>query len=497
MTCENGELAASASSCAAASAQWDSLRRFGLYLVYFVVVELLLFNNLQFTTTAFLAAQAGVFLLLLTTRRPIATAALPFGGALLLLCAAGLIRLESLWMALLLAVPLGFSYARQAVLRTLIPGATIAALAITLLILANVCDRAAYDGEPEWSGFFDYNRVRVKFNDYQWTSYTPHTASVFSAVGWTRNDHEMIAHWFFDDPTLYSQAHLRFILDAYPWKTARLTADYCWRIARGLLRDRSVWSVILVLPFLLTIGCRSSRARSAVVASAIAAVAVIILLSWDTKALPARVYFPILSFPISVALLFPAVGTEARSTSEPRPLASAPGRWLAAWRTRRASASAVAVLLAVGIVMGACHQARRSVRVHHERHVLQAFLARLHPSGRELYVCWEAAMPFELVSPWDNLLAWTRIPLVNLVWTQHTPWQDQTKRRFGISNLAESLYQRDDIVLVASPLHRLLFATFAKEHFDVDVEFVEWKSAGEKLVAGRFKPRDRPDESSQ
>jgi hypothetical protein len=316
----------------------------------------------------------------------------------------------------------------------------------------------------------------VKFNDYGWTSYTPRTADVFAAVGWSENDHAMIAHWFFDDPELYSEARLRSVLDAHPWKTERLSAGYLWQNFRSPLRDRSVWAVLAVLPFFFYCARPGRPGQVAILGSAVVGLLLIGFLTWNNKVPPARVYFPLLSFPLSATLLFVASWAQAKF---------APAWTGAAVRPRWARV--VLVLLVVGIVMGVYQQGRHSLLVRRDRRALDAFLAELDPSGRELYVCWEAAMPFELMSPLDNLSSWSRMPLVNLVWTQRAPWQEETKRRFGVSNLAEALCERDDLVLVATPEHRELFARFAREHCQADVEFVPTATAGKKLVAGRFR----------
>ena len=47
----------------------DVVKRCGLYALYYVLVEVPLLCGLQFTTTAFLATQAGIFLLLLAWQR--------------------------------------------------------------------------------------------------------------------------------------------------------------------------------------------------------------------------------------------------------------------------------------------------------------------------------------------------------------------------------------------------------------------------------------------
>jgi hypothetical protein len=477
-------------------------RRLALYLIYFAVVELLFLNSLQFTTTAFLAAQAGIFLLLLAARgraRQVhATVAWPLCAAVLLLLVAGLVRLESLWVALLVAAPLGIALARQASRRALAAGGVAAALAAMLIVSATAYDRMSYQHDPRWSGFFDYNQLRVKFNDYQWTSYSPQTAHVFAAVGWTKNDHEMIAHWFFDDPVVYSEAHLRAILQANPWKTERLTTGYYWQVCRGMLRDRSVWAVMLVLPFFFAGIDRRSQPRWAVIGCAIMGIGLVAFLTWNNKLPPTRVYFPLLSFPVAAALLLSASSASAspRRVEQATKAGGGLRQALINCRARPSRARAVMVLLVVGIVMGTHHQCRRSLLVHRDRRALRTFLVDLRPDASNLYVCWGATMPFELVSPWDTLASWSQMPMLNLVWTQRTPWQEDIKRRFGISNLAQAICERDDIVLVATPAEQALFATFAKEHFQADVEFVRSSRVGEKLVAGRFQKRANPGESA-
>ncbi len=458
-----------------------ALKRFALYLLSFALVELVLLNNMQFTTTAFLAAESGIFLLLLAARRcasqPRSAVFGPLVAAVLLMVVAALVRFESLLMALLIAAPLVVLVPWPAIRKALVPLGLATTTAALLVGLAVAYDQAAYAADPQWRDFISYNRLRVKFNDYGWTSYTPRTADVFAAVGWSENDHAMIAHWFFDEPELYSEARLRAVLEAHPWKTERLSAAYLWQNFRSPLRDRSVWAVLAVLPFFFYRVQPGRLGRIAILGSAVVGLLLIGVLTWNNKVPPARVYFPLLSFPLSATLLFAANWAQAKILPVWTGVTARP-RW----------ARAALVLLVVGVVMGVYHQGRHSLLVRRDRRALDAFLAELEPSGRELYVCWEAAMPFELISPLDNLSAWARMPLVNLVWTQRGPWQEETKRRFGVSNLAAALCQRDDLVLIATPEHRELFARFAKEHCQADVEFVPTATAGKKLVAGRFRP---------
>ena len=119
--------------------------RLTLYLIYFAIVELPMLNALQFTATAFLAAQAGLFLLWLAARRRQAQPQASVGGlisaAVALLLVAGLVRLESLLMAVLVTAPLGLTLVRQPWRRTLLPSAGAAALAAMLILTATAYDQ--------------------------------------------------------------------------------------------------------------------------------------------------------------------------------------------------------------------------------------------------------------------------------------------------------------------------------------------------------------------
>jgi hypothetical protein len=409
-------------------------RRLGTYLVYFAVVELVLLNSMQFTTTAFLCAQAGIFLLCLAAGRcrvgKRGVLALPMTAAVLMLVLASMIRLEGLYMSALVATPLVALLAWHLPRRAVLVGATGAAAAGLLVTMAAWHHHQAYARDPAWSGFYTFNQLRCKFNDYQWTSYTPQTAGAFAAVGWSQIDHDMIARWFFDDPEIYSEANLRSVLDGYPWKSSRWTLGYFAEIPRRPLQDRAVWAVLLTLPFFF-MGRRDRQVRGMVVVCAVLALGLVMVIGLNNKVPPMRTYFPLLSFPLAVLLLCPSGARDGNDSSRAS-RAGVPGRhWLLnQWLAQPHKVRVAIALLLVGACMGIYRQCRRSVRVHRERQALEAFAADARAQPHKLYVCWEAALPFELLSPLDSLSGWSGISLVNLTWTQRTVWQDAIKRRF-------------------------------------------------------------------
>lgn len=463
-----------------------SLRqRVALYLIYFVLVELTLLNNMQFTTTAFLAAQAGLFLLAKAVwpgGQPNRSLPTLCAGALLVV--AGLVRLEGLAMALMVAAPLGLWLAWRSSWRAMAPAAVAACAAGLMLLAASVYDRNCYEDDPAWRGFARFNALRVKFNDYKWTSYTPRTAELFDSVGWSEADHAMIANWYYDDAELYSEQRLRQVVDGHSWKSDRLGLSFVWQASRGWLQDRSIVAVWLSLPIFLGLMRSDRSARRAVWISVGWSLALIVLLSWNTKILPARTYFPMLSFPLAVGMLFSVAGAMAPVTENGKE----PGNTTRVFAQPRLRLALV--LLAIGLGMGVVRQASRSIKVNRERQSLISFLADWPDGGHRICVCWEAAMPYELISPLDNLAAWRDIPILNLTWTQRTMWQDEIKRRAGIDDLARALYVREDLLLVCTARHRQVFADFARQHFGAEVEFTPLVEHSEKFVAGHFRAKD-------
>ena len=469
------------------SARLSFRRRLAAYLICFAMAEMVLLNSLQFTSTAFLAAQAGFFLLLLGATRlanPLqGSAVAPLAAAIVLIVLAGLIRLESLAMAALMAAPLFAYLVLSKARRALLLPATAAGVAGLLVLAAAKYNAACYDADPQWRHFYAFNQLRFKFNDYGWTAYTPETAPIISAVGWSKNDHDILARYYFDDAELYSEARLRAVLDAYPWKMTRLTPGYFAEFVRKVVRDRAAWSVMLVLPFLFAGLGNNPSARRTILACTGSALLLIALVTVNNKVPPMRVYFPLLAFPLFATLLFPA----PLAALAPRHL---PVRGLRerirSWSMQPRWTRAVVTMLVIGAVMGAHRQCRRTVKNLNGRATLQRFLAEAHAQPQKLYVCWEAAFPFELVSPLDNLASWSNIATYNLAWMQRTPWLDEMKHRFHISNLAVALYERDDIVLVATKTHKALFTQFVKEHFDADVEFAPGALSPAKLSPDAF-----------
>jgi hypothetical protein len=473
--------------------------RMRLYLMFFASVGLFLLNNLQFTTTASLAGQGGILLCLLTlqTSMPKRRVWQLLGSGVALLVLVSLIRLECFYLTLLVALPTAVCLnglpGRRSVL---IAGATTAGVCLALVLGFAAYNDAYYEREPAWRSFLSYNKLRIIFNDYGWTSYTPQTAHLFAAVNWTKNDYDMIANWYYDDPVLFSEARLRQVLDSYPWRGQRLTVDYCWSCARTFLGDRSLWSIVLIFPLFFWCADRSRRNVLAFLASLVAGATVLGGILVFDKLPPSRIYFPVLTFPLALLLLitrdtltvprlrWPAL--TLRCLASPR-----------CWRRRTARVLSRPLLIhalvitgVLGFAYGITRQYRRSYAMQSARHDLLKSIAAAQPRDDELYVMWAPGFPYQALSPFDNLMSFSNVHQLVMGWPQFTPIYQAMKQQFGIDNVSRALYERSNVILVGEPKCHALFQRYIQEHHGVDVRFVIRYAGGHPYdVFGHFEPR--------
>jgi hypothetical protein len=476
-----------------------SRRALLLYAAYFATVGVYFLNNLQFTTTAFLAAQSGAMLcaagLMRRAQLQSGTVAGPLVCGVLLLVWGALVRTDGYVLVLLcsaapacIALGNGMRVGREANRAVIRPLACALGASLALVIGFVAYNDAYYGRDPQWREFYQYNRLRLKFNDYQWTSYTPDTAAIFDAAAWTENDHAMIAHWFFDDATRYGEGQLRQVLDGHPWWRRRLSVAYCASAVREMLRDKTTWIIALALPAFLWSLRGKRRAAVAALASVLASVLLLVVLAIMTKPPPSRVYVPLLAFPLAVTLLassgIAAGATVAQGASSPDktfspiPETSRLVRMRGSRARRRATALVTTVLVIVAVCMGLARQYRRSVKAIAARSALAEYVRELSPKEDQLYVTWASSFPFEAISPFDNLKSFAPFRIMALSWPQTTPLARRMKRAFGIEDLPRALYERPDVRLIAEEPLLPLYATYVREHYGRSIEVVRGETSG-------------------
>jgi hypothetical protein len=74
-------------------------------------------------------------------------------------------------------------------------------------------------------------------------------------------------------------------------------------------------------------------------------------------------------------------------------------------------------------------------------------------------------------------------------WPQRTPIFAAIKKKFGISDVSQALYQRSDVFFIGHPRFHSLLQKYVEEHQHVPVRFTVKHDGGHDFdVAGQFEP---------
>jgi hypothetical protein len=458
--------------------------RLRLYLVYFATAGLYFINNLQFTSTAFMAGQSGVLLLMLAVR-DLATDETSrwrlwraCGFAFVLLLVSSLLRREVFYPVIGLAIPT-CGLVALAGRRPLFNALACLGVLTGAFAAATACwqyNHAYYNVDAGWRNFYEYNKVRVKFNDEAWVRYSPETSYLFREVNWSENDFEMLNAWFFDNEQRYSLEALRHVLEEYPWQKSRVSGEMFADSIGSVFFDRESLAIFLVLPLLLY--CLEPRAVNyAVVGLALAmSCGLIGYLILFSKTPPSRVYVPTLAFPLAVAACLAHGSTffpPERFRTWLRMIFSRAAGWRRTVRLplTKYVAAVVLALMCVGVAKGTYHQYRRSRERIKGANQLYDLLASINASDDKLFVCWAAAFPYEAMRPFDSFESMSDLHLLVLGWPQKTPLHQRMKDHFAVGDLAEALYRRNDLYLIAHPYYLGLYEEYVREHFGAELRY--------------------------
>jgi hypothetical protein len=125
----------------------------------------------------------------------------------------------------------------------------------------------------------------------------------------------------------------------------------------------------------------------------------------------------------------------------------------------------------VAVFKGTYHQYRRSRERIKASAALYNLISDMEPSDDRLYICWAATFPYEALRPFDSLESVANLHLMVLGWPQNTPLHQRVKERFGIDDLAEAIFRRNDLYLIAHPYYLGLYEKYVREHFGVELVY--------------------------
>ena len=435
----------------------------GLWLVSFVLFYLNVIVSPQFTICAGYLAIAGTLLLFVAAVKPYPTRkgnlyALTIASALLIL--AGLIRISSLVLVLVLMSPL-YGYALvshfAATFRRLAP-----TLCCVLLISALLQWRQQvyYEHSSGWEQFYRYNNVRADFIDRRKIGWNKSTEPFFQQIGWSWNDLAMLKSWFYLDPRVYSLQNLLFISQhtslsprpevAWPKLLFDLRRSFlsypgiAILVLFVLLLIKSIgitrWFSLLALPWCLSL---------------------FFGIELIERHLPHHVWIVMLFGLYAIQLALWCQTSEKRLRHR-----SMNGRL-----TSRILFALVAIPYA--ICCGGQIKAVSELSATHQyfQKRFRDDMARLQPRVNQLFVIWGAAFPYEEYQlPTQAAPVTSNMQILGLGVGSHEPFVQNRLKSFGIDNLYQAFYTRDDVFIICNGRAKRLLIQYIWEHYHTSVE---------------------------
>lgn len=451
------------------------MRYLVLYAVFFIAIGQRLICNLQFTSTAALAVQAGIVLCLTRlcrrAERPAESVWRGLAAGTLLIVFGSLVRIESFYAMMLIGAPVSawvvLGGRRWWVIRPALIAATIMAVAVIGL---QIYHARYYENDPAWAGFYDYNKLRIKFNDYEWTYYSNETKPVFDRVGWSENDHAMIVSWFFADADRYSPDKLRQVVDGFPWKSKQFSTASATSAVREIVGDRSLVVLLMLAPFFFWQAYSMRIALAGTAVSLAMATSICLFLALTAKIPPPRVYFPLFAFPATLMLLLSRVGP--RGSQDPMgtlPVKDLLACFAEARHQMRPSFGllapmAVSLLLIWGVGLAGYYQYRRSREATKENSRILATIEAMQPSDDKLFITWSDSFGLRALGPLDRPTRLARLRMLNLAWPLHTPIHRRMMEKFAVDDLAAELLVRPDLYLISKKTLLPIYDQYVREH---------------------------------
>jgi hypothetical protein len=471
--------------------RYTRLRLLG-FAAYFLTAGIYFLVNLQFTSTANLTGIAGGMLLLQVvghapkSRRE---QVLIVAAASLLLVWGGLIRSDAFMLAVMLVSPaLLVTYWLGTANRRIAVSACLAlSIAAGMVFFAERYHQDCYS-DPNWQAFYQYNPLRIKFNDELWVKYTRESKHVFDQVGWSKNDYEMIINWYFDDPA-FDKENLSSILSSYPWMFDRNLGRTLFLSLQDIWRQRTVRAICFLLPAMLMFLDWRKRRYWPWAVAAVSALGLLLAVVVFRKAPPERVFMPVLAFPWLV-LLHSLTPCRRASEAHRRSLTRVFQSTLTAWQVRNWSwrkpgwrqqlaLRTISLLLVTGFSVNITKQIR--IGKAHTKDVLEyeKMLTDFRPAEdqpQRLVLTFGGDFPFEHQSALFGGNNYSGLHFYCIGWPQRTPFAERMKQHYNIKSVGQALAEKHDMLVIVNSGAYGRIMQYLADHFSSALRIVNLKT---------------------
>ena len=419
----------------------------------------------QFTLIASCLACAGVSLLLSTLITPahsrLERVAL---GILALACLVlgSMVRFDSFVLCLLASVPAFLLTVRRPDFRSW--QAIVLVVSLGLAAGLYKVDKAAYQNDREWSGFWELNQARVNVTEYlRTTDDNRMPISVLERLessGMSQNDHDMLSYFFFSNSKFFGHDQLL--------AADRATSDSkaTWPQLQGAI-VRATTSLLLdwryAVPMLL-IAFTARVKREAYLAVALCAFSFLIIyaLALYFKPIPFRVSHGFFFASTVLAWLSIACARVAKQELErPAPQFS---------RFQTFALATIGLIIAFLFLNSRLWEAQNMSSAYGQ--FSRAYSQDLRDIKAAHVVVAGGWIPYELVfRPFQSIELIRRTDFQLTGWIDQTPFQQRSLKARGTADMLVAACEDGNTRLIASKLMLPVFRRYLTEHYQVFPNF--------------------------
>lgn len=404
-----------------------------LFLLVVIIFYLRFMLFLQFTTTAAAATISGLYLYFYTVSSKEKSILFLHTIIGFLLLMGSLIRFDAFLLIVILGAPLVlYSYRIYKANRK--QTATFFLIFIGVLVLTRIIDHLAYQSDPSWSSYVEFQKWRGYFHLHELFNYHDNK-TVYDTLGWDYSDYYMLTRWFYMDEKQFSANNIKYIVEAIKYKTLNGYILYNSLITaiRGLFKAGSYLFIMISFLILLR-SIVHVHWKKYVLTTCIFSLGVILHFSY-VQWLPERVVLPIIFFCVLTSFLF----ISSHDYKKPQTFMSKMlfiyiccmfgGMWLMQMHN---------------IIQRNRHNVQRA-------HDVNIMITALPSSNKSLTFIWGPSFPFEYTYVFDPGTKLRNKNLLIGLFLQRIPYDYHIMKRFNITNLYRTLYLNPHLYLVAFP----------------------------------------------
>lgn len=418
--------------------------------------------NITYTSSAALAVFAGIGLMVDASDARTSTWKWTALGGIVLVVWGGLMRLQVLLIVLAIVFPATLFRRRSLNWRRLLQNSLLAGL----LVASNYAfDRLYVHMHPDWNAYYAYNSVRQKLHDAHRLN---NLHGQIRRVGWSQNDQELFARWFYPDAARYSLEHISYLVSRTPGMSQDPTGTIVAFARQNLPSEPGVYALIMMAiaawafsrPFV-------RRVTWSMLVTWLAAFVINVLLSFMYKN-PDYVVTSTLAGSLVFSLILPGVGAPAGEVTSGQQSKVIQRQRLAQTGSAILLGAASCVILVRLLAASATNEIKQTAYTR-----ILADLNLLRAEGTiasdSLIVSpahglpYEWSYPFELTRPSPSFL--------DTGWITFSPEYERVLREYRIDSLPDALLQRDDVYLMTDSNLTIYLARYYQEHRGIDVRF--------------------------